>query len=245
MESVRLLDKPQWQRGPKRVICNNGHDEWLRGWDWSTIESDSSGSTNDFGPQAFGTVDADADSGSSASGPQFCGCANDVTSGFLGNNTGAWSVLPSLGSSGSTQLPSLDFSNALDETLVYNNLWADPAARYGVMLFGMLGGLDVDLGGEGLQTINEGNFSTYVDTTRPGASVPNFTTSESATDAAANLQWNGYTATQTNGPATIYTGPDGSTYVIRPSDSAPGGWAADYTPAGGSGFTLKINFSTP
>jgi RHS repeat-associated protein len=71
------------------------------GWDWSTIASDSYGSTNDFGPQAFGTVDADADSGSSASGPQFCGCANDVTSGFLGNNTGASSVLPSLGPSDS------------------------------------------------------------------------------------------------------------------------------------------------
>jgi RHS repeat-associated protein len=37
------------------------------GWDWSTIiASDSYGSTNDFGPQAFGTVDADTGSSDSS-----------------------------------------------------------------------------------------------------------------------------------------------------------------------------------
>jgi hypothetical protein len=109
-----------------------------------------------------------------------------------------------------------------------------------------LGDADPDLGGEGLDTSGEGNFSTYIDTTDPSAIVRNITTSESATDAAVTLQANGFTLADTSGPSTTYMAEDGSYYVIRPSGSAPGGWAADYYPAGSPTTpTLKINFSNP
>jgi hypothetical protein len=75
--------------------------------------------------------------------------------------------------------------------------------------------------------------------------VRNITTNASASNAASTLEANGYTVTETSGPSTTYTGFDGSEYVIRPSSAAPGGWAADYYPAGSATPTLKINFSNP
>jgi RHS repeat-associated protein len=87
-----------------------------------------------------------------------------------------------------------------------------------------------------------GPSSSYVDTTGKNTLVPNRTTDVTAEDFGRTLEENGYTPTSTpDGRATTYTAPDGSSYTVRPSDSAPGGAAADYRPAGSRDATLKIN----
>jgi RHS repeat-associated protein len=85
--------------------------------------------------------------------------------------------------------------------------------------------------------------SQYINSTAKGAEVTNRTTDVNAENFARNLTENGYNKTYTspNGNAETYTSPGGDTYTIRPSNTAPGGKAADYTPAGSTGPTLKIN----
>jgi RHS repeat-associated protein len=97
---------------------------------------------------------------------------------------------------------------------------------------------------EGLGIVEEeggGLLSTYLETTDEGARIPNFETNTTAEEAAANLEANGFTPTTTSdGQATIFTNANGDQYVLRPSDSAPGGSALDYQPGGGP-TTVKIN----
>jgi RHS repeat-associated protein len=92
---------------------------------------------------------------------------------------------------------------------------------------------------------SQGQYSQYENTTNPSASVPNITTDVTADEAASNLEANGYTQTSSSGPSTTYTDANGNSYTIRPSSSAPGGWAADYSPAGAENPQLKINFGPP
>jgi RHS repeat-associated protein len=90
-----------------------------------------------------------------------------------------------------------------------------------------------------------GNVTAYSDSTAPGASVTNFLTDATAEDADAALKGNGFTVTvSADGNATIYTTAGGGTYVIRPSNSAPGSAAMDYYPINGNDPS-KINFGGP
>lgn len=85
----------------------------------------------------------------------------------------------------------------------------------------------------------------YADTTAPGANVTNITTDATADQAGATLESNGYTATTSaDGQATIYTNAEGDTYIVRPSNSAPGGQAMDFYPGNGNA-PVKINFGGP
>jgi RHS repeat-associated protein len=87
--------------------------------------------------------------------------------------------------------------------------------------------------------------SAYINTTADGAKVLNITTDVTAEEAGATLESNGFTASaSSDGEATIYTNAQGDTYVIRPSNSAPGGQAMDYYPNNG-GQPIKINFGGP
>jgi RHS repeat-associated protein len=91
--------------------------------------------------------------------------------------------------------------------------------------------------------VAEGRAATYAETTDPGALTPNVTTNVNPSDFVRNLEESGYQKTYTspNGQANTYTGPAGDTYTIRPSNSAPGGKAADFTPSGAQSPSLKIN----
>lgn len=88
-----------------------------------------------------------------------------------------------------------------------------------------------------------GVTSAYVDTTDQGALITNITTDVNPENFVQNLEQNGYqqTSVSADQQATVYTGPNGNTYTVRPSSSAPGGQAADFTPAGSPNMTLKIN----
>ena len=89
----------------------------------------------------------------------------------------------------------------------------------------------------------EGAVSLYANTTGRSAQVFNITTDVTAGDAARTLESNGFTANaMRNGRVVNYTNSTGDNYALRPSNSAPGGIAADFTPAGFDGPTLKINF---
>jgi hypothetical protein len=95
------------------------------------------------------------------------------------------------------------------------------------------------------EDLSPATVSSYVDTTTPSAAVANFTTNVTAADAASNLQANGFTAvSSSDGAATIFTNGNGDVYVLRPSNSAPGGYALDYTPSNGNP-PLKINLGGP
>ena len=92
-----------------------------------------------------------------------------------------------------------------------------------------------------------GSVTAYSDSTAEGANVTNFLTDATAEDADAALKGNGFTVTvSADGNATIYTTAEGEggTYVIRPSNSAPGGAAMDYYPINGN-EPCKINFGGP
>ena len=83
--------------------------------------------------------------------------------------------------------------------------------------------------------------SSYEDTTAAGALIRNITTDVSAEEAGATLEANGFTANvSSDGRATIYTNSSGDQYIVRPSNSSPGGAAMDYSPSNG-GPSLKIN----
>lgn len=89
------------------------------------------------------------------------------------------------------------------------------------------------------------SVTSYSNSISPGASVANFLTDATAQDADAALKSNGFTATvSADGKATIYTNAGSGTYVIRPSNSAPGGAAMDYYPINGNSPS-KINFGGP
>ena len=95
--------------------------------------------------------------------------------------------------------------------------------------------------------LGDGSVTSYSDSTTKGASVTNFLTDATAEDADAALKGNGFTVTvSADGNATIYTTAEGEggTYVIRPSNSAPGGAAMDYYPINGN-EPFKINFGGP
>lgn len=84
-------------------------------------------------------------------------------------------------------------------------------------------------------------YSAWADTTAAGAEFTNITTDVTADEAGATLESNGFSsAASSDGQATIYTNANGDTYVIRPSNSAPGGQAMDYYPSNGSP-QVKIN----
>jgi RHS repeat-associated protein len=88
-----------------------------------------------------------------------------------------------------------------------------------------------------------GSASAYTNTTDPGAQVTNITTDVTGDEAGSNLVDNGYTATSTaDGRGTIYTNADGNRYIVRPSNSAPGGQAIDFFPSSGEPpVPIKIN----
>lgn len=87
--------------------------------------------------------------------------------------------------------------------------------------------------------------SAYVDTRDPGARVANFTTDATGDEAGATLKSNGFTeTTSVDGQASIYTNADGDTYVLRPSDTAPGGQALVFYPSNGNA-PIKINLGGP
>jgi len=96
-------------------------------------------------PPASGTVGADSgssasSSSSSSSPPPLCFCTNDITSGASAGTAG----LPDLFAC--QTCGTFDFSNAQELSLSYNSLdylmATDPVLRYGLMIFGMLGGAD-------------------------------------------------------------------------------------------------------
>jgi len=95
--------------------------------------------------------------------------------------------------------------------------------------------------GHPAEDLSPASVSSYGDVTDPSALVTNIETNVSAEEAAANLQANGFSATSLSddGQATTYTNANGDEYIIRPSNSAPGGWAMDYTSVNGT--QLKIN----
>jgi hypothetical protein len=89
------------------------------------------------------------------------------------------------------------------------------------------------------------SVTSYSESTAPGASTTNFMSDTTAGDADAALKSNGFSATvSADGNATIYTKAGSGTYVIRPSNSAPGGSAMDYYPTNGN-LPSKINFGGP
>jgi hypothetical protein len=105
-----------------------------------------------------------------------------------------------------------------------------------------VGGAAVEEGGP-IAAEEAAPFSRYIDTTDKGALIKNITTNVSGSDVGTTLEANGFTpSVSADGRAISYTNADGDAYTIRPSNSAPGGSAANYTPSGSGSPTLKINF---
>ncbi len=129
--------------------------------DWAAFGLDGGfgsgggGGAGGEGGSAGGTVGADGGS-DPTTGPQLCMCPNDVTSGAL---EGANSTLPDLFACQTCEI--FDFSNAQEFSLSYDSpqylMATDPVLHYGIMIFGMLGGIDEDLGGEEVGSISIGS----------------------------------------------------------------------------------------
>jgi hypothetical protein len=136
--------------------------------------------------------------------------------------------------------PNPDYPDAISPTLGPLDLPLLAAALEGAAE--SLVNFIADALGFGSAASNNAPVSSYSNTTAPGASVTNFTTDVTAQEASATLQSNGFSSSvSADGNATIFTQQGSGTYVIRPSNSAPGGAAMDYFPINGNPPS-KINF---
>jgi hypothetical protein len=83
-----------------------------------------------------------------------------------------------------------------------------------------------------------GASSTYVDITSSSARILNRATNVGSTEFSENLLQSGFKAEPT-GPGTMFTGPQGQRYFLRPFSNSGGPTADFYVPGSGS-ITLKL-----
>jgi hypothetical protein len=105
----------------------------------------------------------------------------------------------------------------------------------GLVLGGVVAGL-------GAAESIAGASSTYIDITT-GSSVRNIATNVGPAEFGTNLTKSGFTS-QSIGPGTLYTGPEGQQYFVR-SFSNSGPPTADYYAPAGVGIAIKIRLGVP